>query len=75
MSMRDFAESKDVKFSTFCYWVRKKKRADEPARSFISLRAVDSSLKGSLEIVYPNGVRIITDFTDISYLHRLIKLY
>ncbi len=77
-SMRDFTASKGIKLSTFTYWVRKKKQAEDPsaAGSFIPLdfKQIKSS-SGAIEIVYPNGVRIFADHINVQQMQQLVKLY
>lgn len=75
LSMRDFAVRQGIKLSTFSYWVRKKKQSEDLGGGFLELRSSNAAPTGSVEVLYPNGVRIITDTTDLSYLHALVKLY
>lgn len=74
LSMRAFAESKGIKLSTFGYWVRKQKQSEQ-AGGFIPIQAVNAPANTSVEILYPNGVRLIAHTRDLSYLHRLVKFY
>ena len=78
ISMRDFTVSKGIKLSTFTYWVRKKKQAEDPSASgsFIPLdfKQIKSS-SGAIEIVYPNGVRVIADHFNVQQVQQLVKFY
>lgn len=76
-SMRDFAEARGIKLSTFTYWARKKKQAKtgNPMGKFIPLTVKSADIASSIEIVYPNGVRIITWQTNIAKVQQLVKLY
>lgn len=76
--MRDFTASKGIKLSTFTYWIRKKKLAESGSSkgSFIPLDVMAStSGSGPIEIIYPNGVRIMTQHADIQKVAQLIKIY
>lgn len=78
VSMRDFTSSKGIKFSTFTYWVRKKKRIKEQSAtgSFIPLNVKQQkSGSGDIEVLYPNGVRIISGHFDVQQLQQLVKIY
>ena len=78
ISMRDFTEAKGIKFSTFTYWVRKKKQAREQTEtgSFISLNFKQhKSIPGDIEVVFPNGVRIIAGHFDVQQLQQLVKIF
>ena len=77
-SMRDFTASKGIKLSTFTYWVRKRKRSDTGLSKggFIPLDVIASTPgSGPIEIIYPNGVRIMAQHADIQKVAQLIKIY
>lgn len=78
VSMRDFTAAKGIKLSTFTYWIRKKKHFKEQAvtGSFIPLNFKQQKRNsGSIEVVFPNGVRIIADQFDVQQLQQLVKIY
>ena len=77
-SMRDFTASKGIKLSTFTYWVRKKKQTEDPSPSgsFIPLNFKQQKRNSeSIEIVYPNGVRIVADYFNVQQVQQLVKIY
>lgn len=78
LSMRDFTAGKGIKLSTFTYWIRKKKRleARSATGNFIPLNCKnpESSVE-AIDIVYPNGVRIVTSHFNLQQIHQLVKLY
>lgn len=78
ISMRDFTARKGIKLSTFTYWVRKKKRIEDPSTSgsFIPLDFKHpKSNSGAIEIVYPNGVRVVADYFNVQQVQQLVKFY
>lgn len=78
VSMRDFTAGKEIKLSTFTYWLRKKKQMENRSATgnFIPLKFRDpKSTNGAIEIVYPNGVRIVATHFDLQQIHQLVKLY
>lgn len=78
VSVMKFAESKGIKVSTFSYWVRRKKLLEgkDTHGNFI---AVDTKSRhtasADFQIVYPNGVRIVSSSFDLHQIQQLVKLY
>ena len=75
IAMREFTHAKGIKLSTFTYWVRKRKKAERSPGNFLTVSAAPADYPGTLEIVYPNGVRIITGSESIVQLRQLVKLF
>lgn len=74
-SQKDFCHQEGIKTSTFSYWIKKKRLQDRPSEGFIKIDTTASSSTNSLEILYPNGVRLKTNQADISVISALIRLY
>lgn len=74
LSARAFSEEKGLKPSTFNYWVRKKKQESRTG-GFVKLNTRIPSSNNSLDLLYPNGVRIQMASPDLSLIAELLKLY
>lgn len=77
LTQKSFSEQKGIGFHKFNYWYRKLR--DEPfhgATGFMPVRTQGSSLPAeTVEVVYPNGVKLRVPGGDLSLLSNLIKLY
>lgn len=70
---REFCKSKNLARSIFYYW--KKKKAQQSANTgFVEVRP-KPSINKALEIIYPNGIRIKLEASDMALITKLIKLY
>lgn len=75
LSVKAFSKERGLKYTTFEYWVRKKREREQPG-SFIKVdTSVVSTRNESVELTYPNGIRIKIAVTDLSLIDKLIKLY
>lgn len=72
---RDFCKAKGLVPSTFYYW-KKKKSLEESARSggFIAIHPKPAT-DGILELIYPNGIRLRLEASQLSLISRLLRLY
>jgi len=75
MTQKAFCEQIQLKVGTFAYWVAKKKRSEESVGGFalVDLRGEPSGR--AVEIIYPNGVRLLIGGEDPGLIGQLIKLY
>jgi hypothetical protein len=70
---QDFCKSKNLARSIFYYW--KKKKAQQSANTgFVEVRPSPSSNK-DLELIYPNGIRIKLEASDMALISKLIRLF
>ena len=76
-SQKEFCSLQGIKFSTFCYWIRRSKEQhkgtgfkqilpSQVSSGHIDIRHID--------IIYPNGVKVSTD-GDLSLIAKLVHLY
>ena len=71
-SQKEFCSLQGIKFSTFCYWIRRSKEQPKEAGFKQILPSQVSS--GRIDIFYPNGVKVSAD-GDLSLIAKLIHLY
>lgn len=71
LSQREFCQHSGIKFSTFCYW-RNKINKEKP-QGFLPLFPPVSS--ETLKLIYPNGVRVKVNASDLKTISQLISLY
>lgn len=75
-SQQEFCKEKDLDYNQFQYWLRRYKLANgigsEPRPSFARMK-VPASTASSMELVYPDGKRIIFHQpVDPSFLRSLL---
>jgi len=72
---REFCKEKGLLPSTFYYW-KKKKAQEETSVSggFVAIHP-KSEITGNLELIYPNGVRLRLDTSQLPLISKLLKLY
>lgn len=71
-SVRAFCQERQIKPSTFQYWINKKKH--QKASSFISVKKESSYVNEKITLVYPNGVQIRIEHFNLAFISELIKL-
>lgn len=71
-SRKEFCSLQGIKFSTFCYWIRRSKEQHK-GTGFKQILPSQVSL-GRIDIIYPNGVKVSAD-GDLSLIAKLIHLY
>ncbi|MGF1671026.1 MAG: IS66 family insertion sequence element accessory protein TnpB [Balneolaceae bacterium] len=55
-SRKEFCSQRQMKVSTFAYWITRKNKTDHTGQGFLPVDvSVDGERKGSVEIHYPNG--------------------
>jgi len=77
MTQKGFCRSIDMSFHRFNYWFRKLRQetASSSPPSFIEVRKDTAAPSPSLEVVYPNGVRILVPQGHLGVISSLVKLY
>ena len=75
ISQQTFCDKAGIKLSTFSYWVRISKQQDDLAGGFIELTNPSMDLKSQYEIVYPNGVILKVQNTNLKEIFSLVNLY
>lgn len=71
-SAKSFCKQKQIKHSTFQYWVQKEKRSKEAA--FVPVKPGGTYHSQGIELTYANGVRLHLEHFDIDQISKLIKL-
>lgn len=74
MSLRRFCKGRDIKPATLGYWVKKKK-ARFSEGGFVEITNNAVSFDTTMELVYPNGVRLRTSSVDLRFVKKLLELY
>ncbi|MDH5382368.1 MAG: hypothetical protein OEW75_16045 [Cyclobacteriaceae bacterium] len=76
-SQRGFCEERDIKHSTFGYWRKKYMNSQNPESESSSGKFLRlNSVTETMEVIYPNGVRIQVPSTlSASQISGLIRLY
>ena len=75
ISQRTFCDKAGIKLATFSYWIKISKQQDDLAGGFIELPNHSIKLKSQYEIVYPNGVTLKVQNTDLKEIFSLVNLY
>lgn len=75
ISQRAFCNKAGIKLATFSYWIKKSKERDDLTGGFITLPNPVTALKSQYEIVYPNGVTLKVQNTDLKEIFSLASLY
>ncbi|SHG11386.1 hypothetical protein SAMN05444483_1053 [Salegentibacter echinorum] len=74
LNAKAFCETNGVVPSTFYYWKKKKALKELPETSgFISISPKVET--GSLELIYPNGIRLRLEDSQLELISKLIRLY
>ncbi|SHG74409.1 hypothetical protein SAMN05444483_12617 [Salegentibacter echinorum] len=74
LNARNFCKTKGVVPSTFYYWKKKKAGKESPETSgFITISPKVET--GSLELIYPNGIRLRLEDSQLELISKLIRLY
>jgi len=76
-TQKDFSASKGMNVHKFSYWFRKLKKERETPSGFarVDTGAAPAGPNAQAELVFPNGVRLRVDASDVSLLSRLVRLY
>ncbi|WP_256012531.1 IS66 family insertion sequence element accessory protein TnpA [Desertivirga xinjiangensis] len=73
LKKKEFCEQQDFSLSTFSYWITRINQSNR--KGFVSLSpTVKPESSSSIEIIYPNGVRLKVASTDLKTISQLINL-
>ena len=73
LTQKVFCEKIGIKRTTFANWVKRSK--ETPRANFVAITPSIKPVAESIEVIYPNGVRLKTSAIDIPVLSKLIQLY
>ncbi len=74
-SQRFFCQSAGISLAKFGYWVRKVRNEKETSAGFLKIETHFASQPvGQVELIYPNGVRIIVPGQDLKLISQLLNL-
>ncbi len=74
LSQSEFCKSHGITVAKFGYWVGKEKLV-EKATGFVRIVAKRSPMDNAYEVIYPNGVQVNYQGSDLTVLSVLIRLY
>ena len=74
LSQSEFCKSHSITVAKFGYWVGKEKLV-EKATGFVRIAAKRSPMDNAYEVIYPNGVQVNYQGSDLTVLSELIRLY
>lgn len=70
-----FCDEHRIKVSTFGYWVTRKTKAERSGGGFLPIDVSGSSQTvTSVDIHYPNGIRLSLPAGDVALISKLIRL-
>lgn len=75
ITQRTFCDNAGIKLATFSYWIKISKEQEDLTVGFIELKNPSIHLKSQYEIVYPNGVTLKVQNTDLKEIFSLVNLY
>jgi transposase-like protein len=73
LTQKAYCEKIGVKRTTFANWVGRSK--EKAAGGFIAVTPQVKPVSESIELIYPNGVRLKINATHISVLSDLIRIF
>lgn len=73
-SPKVFCLGHGVKPSTFSYWIKKKRTMDNPEDGFVKIDTNTLS-QDTVEIIFPNGVKVKAATADLQFIGQLIRVY
>jgi hypothetical protein len=75
ISQQTFCDKSGIKLGTFSYLIKISKQQDNLAGGFIELANPSIDMKSQYEIVYPNGVILKVQNTDLKEIFSLVNLH
>lgn len=75
MSGTDFCKAKGMEPSTFYYWKKKKFQRNAPEGVGFMTISPKTETNGNLELIYPNGIRLKLDASQLPLIGKLLRLY
>ena len=73
LTQKVYCEMIGVKRTTFANWVKRSK--GQPGKGFIAITPPTEPVSESIEIIYPNGVRLKFSISQLHVLSELIRFY
>lgn len=70
----DFCKTKGLVSSTFYYWKKKKARGEFGSGGFVAINPKPAT-DGTLELIYPNGIRLRLEASQFTLIGKLLRLY
>ena len=75
MTKKEFCHHHDINLSTFGYWTSRYRRSCAgSAGGFVQIGS-SAEPSGGMQLIYPNGVRLLVDGHDPRLLGELIHLW
>lgn len=74
-SQKEFCSQQGIGLAKFNYWIRKYRQQQQPSTGFLKIETSLTSGQQSLEICYPNGVKLTASGADLLLISQLIRLY
>ncbi len=73
---KQFCGEQNMKVSTFAYWITRKNKDIGSVKGFLPVDVSETGQsKSTVEIHYPNGVRLTVPVGDVTMISTLIRLY
>ena len=72
-SAKNFCAAKQIKHSTFQYWVHKERQGKKKA-AFVPIKTEATYQGQGIELIYPNGVKLHLKHFNLEQISKLIKL-
>lgn len=75
MKRKEYCRIHHIKVSTFSYWVTRKNKTERGGEGFLRVDVCGTGeRKDSVEIHYPNGVRLSVPVGHVALISTLIRL-
>lgn len=74
LSLKSFCDQEQIKLPTFQYWRKKLQTKEQLAFVPISTGSASYSEPSSIELLYPNGIRIRLPYFDQNQIRQLLQL-
>ena len=73
-SAKAFCDERQIKHSTFQYWIQKQKR--EQAAAFLPIQptVAEAGDRQTVTLVYPNGIRVCLPGFNLHHIDQLLRL-
>lgn len=75
LNAKVFCKTKNLVPSTFYYWKKKKARKESPRTSGFIAISPKPGADGPLELIYPNGIRLRLEASQLGLISKLLKIY
>ena len=72
-TQKAFTQDRGITLQRFAYWIRKKKQQEQSSGGFLAIEPSGENAT-TVEVIYPNGVRVAVPPGDLPLISRLIGL-